>query len=414
MGSWVNLNPIFNGVADEQEIEPGSQIWVQGGLHAYSGTTGGHPAYGWRHHHKLEGFNIKIQKPDGRFEDSWVTGEHWVKAVTACYGHRRTYYNNAPARQGTYEKGGRPVGWLPEDDRDMPDGKTKYGTVEKPVMVSGPDILHFHIGPLIAVYDTPGYFIQAQGSTVPANLVAKAMIDELFESLIGMFYLTETKFNPLPSFADRGYACLLKATAEVVSRGLGSTNDTPRLHQYLDQVVLKFYETAPGHSNLAKGSPMPGVPHFQLYNGLFWLLPSMYDVYQLVEKTAPTNPITARFKAIVERLSQWMLDLETVMPGKGGRIASVCIADKEFLAGDGGKPWHSWAKFLRPEYIFGYGEKPGQTDWSPWGLRAQLVAAKVLNSSLLLDAAESTIQRLKSDQKQDHRAWLVGADGQYI
>lgn len=398
--TYENMNRLFNAIADEQKIPVGSPQWIKGGLQPFSGTTGGHPAYGWRFHHLIK---------EG--------GEDYARAVIANYGHRRCYYNNAPARKGGYDNGGRPIDWLPEDERDTPKGSVIYDSVideeNVKVTVSGPDILHFHIGPLIAVYDTPGLFVQAQGAALPARLVAGVMINELFEALIGMFYLSATKYNPLPSFADRGYACLLKATAEVVSRNLGSNADSGRLYTYLDNVVLKFYETAPGHLNLAKGSPMPGVPHFQLYNGLYWLLPSFYDVWQITKTLYPTHAVTNRFETIVVRLSQWMLDLEMTMPGVGGRIASVCISDPEFLKGDNGKPWQSWAKFLKPECIFGYGEKPG-TDWSAWGLRAQLVAAKVLNSSLLLDTAEKTIQRLKEDDRYDHRAWLVDADGNYI
>ena len=76
--TWTNLNPLFNGIADQQGVEPGSWDWLRGGVAANSGSPGEHSSFGWRHHH--------------------LVNDRYARWVIANYGHRRTYYQGAPVR----------------------------------------------------------------------------------------------------------------------------------------------------------------------------------------------------------------------------------------------------------------------------------------------------------------------------
>lgn len=251
-----------------------SILWREGGLEAYSGTSGGHKAYGWKHTDKLS--------PD------------WARAVIANYGHRRCYYENEPKRKSSYESAGRPFVWEPEDDQDLPNGMTLYLTSKGLTSVSGPDILHFHLGPLFELIDNPQYTIKAFGQTIPAGTVAAIIVQYQMRSLCGQVLSTQTKVS-------RGAANVFKAAAGAAKRGLLPNDCYETIYNWLMYSFLPTYEKQ-GHDFEYKNYTK-GIYKFQYYNGLYWLIPSLYDMI----KITPDGPLKDRLNKMMDLWCGWLV-----------------------------------------------------------------------------------------------------------
>lgn len=382
----MNLNKLFNDVADEQGIEPGSSAWIDGGIMPYSGTTGGQPSYGWKHSHKLSA--------------------NWVKAVVANYAHRRAYYADLtiiPRKTG-YEDGGRPCSYTPELPGDQLGGETLYITSKSVVKVTGPDILHFQLSPLFALFDSGSdYEVMVQGKLRPASFAASVLIRFLLKSLAGMLTQPNGKVATYV-FGDRGSSTIMGATVEAAKRDLVDQQDLNRIYEYIDKTMLPFFDKAPGLTLNEKPKLIDGMQNTQAYNGLYWLLPRFYDAMVF----APEGAFKEHVKAIVTRWSQNIEDMEVLVPGQGVNAHSVTLTPA-VIAGDNGKPLPTWKGYLTAENIK---IEAGGSDWSLWGLRAQFVAAKVLNSEILKKSSGALAAKQKA--KGADKAWLVDAEGDYL
>lgn len=365
-----NFNKLFNAVALEQGIEIGSGAWVEGGLAAYSGQTGSHAAYGWKHDH--------------------LFNDLYVKKVIANYLARRCYYGDEPKRQLSYEAAGRPINWKPEDPQDLTDGQTAYMTPKGIVKVSGPDLLHFHLGPLFVIYDHDAP-VTALGQNHSGKLVAGTAIQYLMASVAGQIRGTTSKMY----MGDRGVANILKASVAAAKRNLLFNEDLLTIHEWLEKYCLPFYEKAPGHDVGVKG-----LKGFQVFNGLYWILPAFYDLMV----TLPDAPLKERVYKIVHRLSNWISELQSMKSDLNLYQVDI-IDDAIFTLPEAPE---SVAKYIKLQDDVGSG-----TDWSLWAYRAARVAAKVLNRPDITEAMEPVLKKFTLDKKYDNKPWLVDADGNY-
>lgn len=391
MSEWTNLNKLFREVGIEQGVEPGTPEWNQGGILPYSGTTGGHEAYGWRHDHKLSVY------------------ENWPAKIIANYTMRPCFYTNAPARLTGYGNAGRPVGYTPELPGDLIEGGVAYFTSKGVVIVTGPDILHFQMGPLFALHDAEGLTIKVHGADFSARSAAKVIISMLMSSLAGQVTKSSGAINPYV-YGDRGSSLILGNVTEAIKRVCVNQNDREILASYIEQYVVTHFEKAPGLTLNQKPALINGKPNCQLYNGLYWLLPRFYDAY----KVLLDGELKQRLYAIIKRWSQYMLDLETFLPGKSTACSHVTFPSDELLAGT---PIETWAgKLTVDDCIL----SPNSTDWSLWGLRAQYVAAEVLQSETLKVAAKNNCEKWKAyNQKNPYyaaqnKAWMTDANNEYL
>jgi len=379
----VNLNPLANAMADAQGVPVGSWNWVLAGPAPFAGSAGEHASYGWRHTHKLT--------PD------------YIRAVLANYGHRRSYYSNAPYRQFGYEAAGRPHGWEPESPGDQPDGSTVYLTSAGDTQVTGPDAEHFWLT-LFALIDDPNPILveTGLGNKLPSNMVAKWLATLLVSSAVGMVRDHRTKDgNPYPwTYGDRATGRLMHTITEGFQRGCLRNSDVPTAARYIADVVLPFYESGPGIHTF--GAPREGRFPMGLFNGLHWIVPACYDAAQLLRKSGATG-WAGRFDALVARWSNWMHDMHQVLPHECFR------ADRVFLAPEFGQmeqPPESIDGLIRPEDF-------KQTfDFAPWAFRAVDIAAKVSGSQGLQEARDRIATEYGGNAGK--RQWMVDAAGEYI
>lgn len=372
-----NVNSVFKSIASSQGIEPGSTLWTNGGLAAYSGQTGAHPAYGWKHDHKLS--------------------EEWVRAVIANYGHRRCYYLDAPVRQVGYNIAGRPVGWVPEQG-DLPTGEALYLTSKGIVAVSGPDILHFHIGPLISVYDSGDeYTVETGYGKQYASLIAGVIIRMLMKSMAGMLQKSPGKLNTTStSWADRGFANILHCTTQAAVRNLIDAEDLKIIASYIEQVIIPFYGIAPGLALNHKPELINGLPNVQMYNGAYWGLPAMYWAW----KVSPEGEFKDILYTIIKRLSGLIESMEMLVPGQGVRAHSITLNNPDVMIDS--------STITKENIII----DPKGSNWEPWGFTAQCVAAEVLGSDTLKKSSALLADKYKNDYA--NKQWIVNENGDYL
>lgn len=381
--SEFSLNRFMNDIADEQRVDVGSQRWTDAGIQAYSGSSGVHGAYGWRH-----------DPVD-------------VPAVLANYGHRRTYYFDEPYRQWNYRIAGRPHGWKPELPGDEPSGEASYlNSKGEVILVSGPDGEHFWLEPLWAVLDSPSVPVMARGKLESSHTIARMMATFLTSSAVGMIRdRSRTDDQPYPwIYGDRATGRVLSTIIEAAKRGCLRQTDVLTSVYYIRDRVLPFYEKTPGIGffNL---QPIPANHHsIGLFNGLSWLLVVFYDAMQALQGHAATQDLANRFGAIVTRYSQWWLDIEETVPGKGFDSPQVFVPRKEFRTGG---PLPTIKPILDPANIrFDQG-----LTWEHWAFRAADIAAKVTGSPVLDKAVDGILNRQGGNPA--NKKWLVTADGEY-
>lgn len=371
---YTNLNRVLNTIANEQGIEPGSWPWLQAGPAPWSGQSGEHASFGWNHSH--------LVTPD------------WIRAVIANYGHRRTYYDNAPNRQYGYAEGGRPKGWKPEMPGDNPDGSCSYLTSSGIVTVSGPEVEHFCLGPLFAVIDAKPIDVEALGQKFPSTDLAKIMVTLQVRSLMGQ--IRDMDGDPYPwGYGDRGNSRILDTWLQALKRNLVERDDVETGLAFITDVLLPFYERAPGISKF--GTAPAGMFPVGCFNGLYWLLPVFYDATQIL-----SGPVVQRFQAIVERWSQWALELEQAVPGRGFDMSRFYVDEAKFTRTADGKPRDSIADLLEPaNIVFDLG-------WEVWAYRACSVAALVRPAPSLADARGALLRKHGLDPSK--RKWIVRPD----
>lgn len=371
--TYVSYNKLFNQIANDQLIEPGTEEWRRGGLQPFSGQTGGHWAYGWSSDWKVDAF-----------------GTDWAKAVIANYGHRRSYYLGAPFRKNQYENAGRPIDWAAEDSQDLPNGKTAYITTNGLVEVSGPDPLHFHLQPLYTLMDRDDLTVKVYNQDFPAAPIAKTLAQFLSNSLAGMLKKQNGAYH---FYGNRASACIVFTALNSLQRGALFLGDDDRFGEYLEEKLLPFFETAPGFNLGNKHNPFPGKPYVQLYNGLYWLLPAFYDLWKALQ----ADDIKERVWTLISRWSQYMKDIDDIS------IAGVQL-DPSVMEGDVAPTWNGLIVDTYKDY-----------DWTLWGLRAQYVAAAVLIDGDLQAKAQANLEKVLPKKMQgNNRSWLYDADMNYL
>ena len=380
-----NWNPLANAMADAQGIEVGSWDWMLGGNAAWSGSSGAQACYGWRHTHKLT--------------------PHYIRTVLANYGHRRSYYTNAPFRQFGYAAAGRPHGWAPESAGDMPDGTTVYMPSNGPVVVSGPDAEHLWLTPLFALIDDPSPILvdTGMGNKLPSNLVAKWLATMLVSSAVGMVRdQNGDGTQPYPwAYGDRATGRLLHTIIEGQKRGCLMAVDTSTAAFFLRDIVLAFYEKTPGIH--AFGAPRDGRFPMGLFNGLDWIIPACYDTAKQLGTIPGLQSWSDRYMALVSRWSQWMIDMNDTLPLECFRADRLFI-DPAFTQDAG--PVASIKDLIRPEdFLLSF-------DFMPWAFRAVDIAATVTNNAGLIASRDAIIAQYGSDPGKSN--WMVGADGEYV
>lgn len=378
MSSWTNLNPVVNAVADEQGLEPGSDIWTDGGMAAYSGSTGGHPSYGWNHSAKLS--------------------PQYVRAVIANYAHRRCYYIDAPLRYSGYLNGGRPVGWLPEQSNELESGETLYLTSKGLISVSGPDVQHFQTDPLFTVYDSKGYKVKAQGKDWDASLIAGILIRMLMTTMAG-----QCKAFGQWSFGDRGHSVVMMNAAKATKRNLINLEDAKVIAQWFENYCLPFYEKAPGHDTLIHNfDGVHEIEQLQIYNGLYYLVPAFRDMIEVLN-----GELRDRAKAILLRLCQWVIDLDEVVPEAYLDIFDI-LATPEIKAGINGKPLPSLKGYVKASDVM-----TGEKYPSLWAFYAAMIAEEQLGAIAKPMASMMQIKWLPQADKIENRVYIVNADCSY-
>lgn len=381
--SIVNLNPIINSMADAQGHEPGSWNWILAGMAPFSGSSGEQASYGWRHTHRLT--------PD------------YIRAVLANYGHRRSYYLNAPFRQFNYEAAGRPHGWEPEAVNDSPDGSTNYFTSKGIVRVTGPDAEHLWLTPLFALIDDPNPILveTGLGNKLPSNLVAKFLATLLVSSAVGMVRDNRNPegVQPYPwTYGDRATGRLLHTIVEGHKRGCLLAEDVPTAALYIRDIALTFYEKSPGIHTF--GAPREGRFPMGLFNGLHWIVPVCYDAANILRENGLTS-WADRYMTLVARWSQWMVDMNEVLPLDCFR-ADRLFLDPTWVNEQG--PAESIKQFIRPEdFLLTF-------DFTPWAFRAVDIAKKISGDNNLRQARDT----IANSYATSHPKWLVGADGEYV
>lgn len=370
--SYVNLNRVVNRIARDQGIEIGSWDWLLGGAAAFFAQAGGQQAFGWDHRHKLT--------------------PKWIRAVIANFGDRRCFYQGAPFRQFGYYAGGRPIGWTPESQYDQPDGTTVYPTSAGFSVVSNPELEHVWLDSLWALITDPNPIeVKALGTTLPSNIVARAIASLIVSSIIGQIRSPENG-KPYPwVYGGRADSRLLDTILQAGKYGcLNDPVDIQTAGEWIQNVFLPFYEASPGVTEFTK-NPDPKWFEVGTFNGTNWLNPVCYEASKLL----PSTEVANRFAAITKRLSQWCFDLEQMVPGRGFDMASFKVDRAAFTAGS--KPLASIKDLLDPSRIIGGG-------FEEWSFRSACVAAKVIGAPELVKARDG-IRSRHSD-----KVWLVDED----
>ena len=377
--SWLQNNSVFNAIANAQGLEPGSWPWLLGGPAAFSGQSGEHASYGWNHRYKVS--------------------PSYVKAVIANYGHRRTYYTNAPNRAFDYYAGGRPLGWTPELPGDNPDGTCGYLTSTGVCTVSGPEAEHFWLDPLWALVDSPPVMVNTPWGPQTSGMLAGVMARMQVRSIMGAIRDPKTG-RPYPwGYGDRANSRILDTWLQAAKRGAIEPDDVKTGYEFIVNVLLPHYEAAPGIGEFGT-PPSPSLFSVGTFNSLYWLLPVFHDATQIL----PNPLLKARFQAIVDRFSQWALDLEQAVPGRGFDMAKFYVDRNAFTKTSTGKPLNTIKPLLNANNIvFDLG-------WELWSMRACSVAAKVGGSPTLKLAEQKLIQKHTDPTKKQ---WVVNADREY-
>ena len=371
----TTYNPLATQIALEQNVEIGSQAWIDGGLQAFSGQTGGHPAYGWRRTETMNGSR--------------------VRAVIANYAARGCWYDaeENPRRESGYRIGGRPEGWTPEDELDQPNGERTYLGPNGFVNVSGPDWQHFWIDPLFDVVDRApdSLRVATPWGRVSAPALARTLSTMLVDTFAGML----RKHGPW-NRGGRSAARAIDTFVQAQNRGLVSLASAVAFVDWLETYCLPFLESAPGVVD-AKG-----VGICNIYQDVSWVLPAVYDAEKLFR--GPRPDLASRLATIRNRLCRWTLDLDAIKGGVGAW--SHFDLTPAVLAGEDGKPLESLVGAIGDENVHG-------PEWyGDWHVRAAEIVTRVLPG----ETSNEYFARVYDAAKDSQYAgtWLVDADREFL
>lgn len=379
----TSFNSITTQVALAMGIEIGSPEWEAGGVRAYSGSTGGHSSYGWRRHEEMT--------------------EDRCRAVLSNYAARGAYYDpkDHPKRKEAYEDGCRPHPWDgPEDAYDLPGGGRGYMTSKGVVKVTGPDIQHFWIDPLLDVIDRGGGITVPWPSATqrtPAALIARGLACMLTEAMTGML-----RHVGQYQKGGRSFARVVDTHVTAAYRGCLTPTQVNVFLDWLVDHALPFLETAPG----VYDSKWEG--RFRIYQDISWVGPALWDLSQfLTPEVRPEDNLYDRVETALERVAQWCLDIHHVKGGSGGW--SNCDITPEIKAGDDGKTLATIREVITPDNV----SPPAYYD--AWAVRMADVCRAVYPGT---EAEEyrSAVVATAITKKHDpmSRVWLVDRNRAWI
>lgn len=383
-------NNTFQAIAEQQDIPAGSNQWRRGGNHPFSGQTGAHSSYGWRHDHKLEGGPAKR--------------DLYVRSVIANYGMRPCYYTGAPKRHSGYRIGGRPEGYQapigepkPDfwDNNDRPNGER----IVDGVLVSGPDLQHFWLDPLLAIIDhtTDDDRVQIHtGAFVPARDVARLMVAYLVDSMSGMLRKDGQWLG-----GGRAAARVIDTYVEVALTrpGLIHEDDAIAMGTWLETYGLPALENAPGVQEAKSGSG--GCNWYQCCG---WLLPPLWNLAKVTQ-----GELQQRVEAVIRRTAQWMLDIDQIAGG-AGKWERLDITPQMRAGVDGKALPTLLGTDVTAAHIY------GQWNFSLWSVRAADVVQRIHDSA----EADAFFERVKkaafaeAGSSVDNKAWLVDAENGWL
>lgn len=354
--TWTSINPTFSALSLAQGIPTGSLAWTLGGMHVTASDTGGQSAYGWRHDHLLT--------PD------------WIRAVVANYGARPAYYEHAPARFTSYVVGCRPIDWLPDLEAGaLPDGSQLVAGVA----VSGFDLEHFALSPLIAVARSNGYSTATPGFSggLPSNEVARAMVRSLMAAHAGMLRNANGALTPYV-VSDRAARYLVGNVVAALKVGSIDMADAQTIGDYIWSRLLPHWSTPPSNDP-SKGGEL------QVYNSVCWAMPALFDLAVIMPPGEYQQAIIVALKVQSQKLAL----LQSLVPGK------ACTVDKVAT-------WYD----LTPAGIV------TESYLGPWEVRSMLIAGKMLG--LPACTAEGLAEAAKWKNDPEQKTWLVLPNGEYI
>lgn len=430
----IDFNAVFDDIVRAQgsDVQPGggkgpdgvgavfSDAW--GGF-AYSGTTGGHPTYGYRHLHKL-----KRAAPDYVTPLSAEAQNKIVRAILSMCCNRHTAYfgPDAEIRKDGYEYAGRPYGQvgakLPDTDIYMENDSPFGGTLwPNP---NGGDDIQWHTWDAQHPWTMLPDVMRLAGVTVPllpnagvptwdaASLAWGRLQVETF-GIVGIYrnpyYLG---FYPeVNGWSDRGAARMLQWTYDA---WLVNALDTSLYEPFFAFIKSQnnFYKKAPGCSRIdkfltAEAPYVNGDTYFQCHN-LSQVGAAFYDIANALELTASFHAtLIAELRASCMRIGQWIADCITTAGPKSGVMPFGVHIPQSVVDGVGGAPVPSLTSYLDGGTAVRYYET---FDVTPWAYRG-LHCAGVLGNA---DAAARAATIL-SDWDDDETMWsfLVNADRTY-
>jgi len=353
---WVTLNPTFSALSLAQNVKTGSLDWIVGGMHATASDTGGQSAYGWRHDHLLS--------------------PNWIRAVVANYGARPAYYEYAPIRFNSYVIGCRPVDWVPALEAGSLGNGAQF---VDGVAVSGFDLEHFALSPLIAVAGSQGYTTQAPGfpGGVNSEDAARTMLRYLMAAHAGMLRNPD---GSLTSYvvSDRAARYLMGNLVAALKLGSIATKDFKTIADYV------YLRLLPNWMKLPSNDPNKG-GELQVYNSVCWAIPSLYELAQLVPPGQYRQAVVAALEFQCFKLAY----LQALVPGK------ACTVEKV-------SSWYNLTPAgITTQYYLG-----------PWEVRSMLVAGEVLGVPACTAEGLAEAAKWKNDKEQ--KPWLVDPAGNYL
>ncbi len=374
----TNLNPIANTIATLQGVEIGSPEYNAAGLLPYASQTGGHRAYGWRFDHLID--------------------DDFARAAIVNALSRPLYYEEEDYRQPGYNIACRPVGWVPEEANDLANGRKNYPTSKGNVSVSSPDVQHFWLNPLWAVIDTDSQApIRLMGHmTVPAAAVAKLAVRHYLRSLAGIL----REVGPYLA-GGRATARILDVFNKTRKRQLFADKEGVQIAtvitEWIEDYALPQLETAPG----VRETQGQGVCRWIQECG--WMLVPLYEAEQSFDGY---SDLSARFKAIRERVSQWMLDIDQIAGGKA-KWYNLRITPA-MLTGAAGKPLDSLIGAIDADDV------TGPDDYTLWSVAAADVAQTTHPSQQAAAFYAGVKQKALSNAKPSEKVWLVDRNRDWI
>jgi len=382
----VSVNKIARTIAALQQVEVGSPEYLAAGPNAKSSDTGGQACYPW-------------------VLDMLVT-PLYKRGAFANYGSRPCHYKGAGVvlRGVGNENAGRPVDWTPDDAYDITEGWqagmrvciTSTGFV----LVNGIDVQHFHLTPLFAIYDaepTPLHGLPE----VDSRTVAGCFIHSMLDSLAGMVAKLSPAVDDYPG--DRATACILKAAAQAMKRGMLRPENAAPIMAYIERAML-IWNAAPHRypNDKYANSMSPAVTLNPLYveqtynGGLGWCIPGLRMLKNLPVKALPAGDFRTRIEAALKMWCQRLLCIEKLVPGGGGaKVAAVSFPDKML-----GVAPQDWSLLTKANLHY-----TDNAEW--WLVHSYAIAADELANQQLADARDVLVDKWAAQ----YPGWCVGANG---